>query len=87
MIAVLFAPSFLRQLKLLESSLQEEVIEKIELFKDSKNHKALRVHKLNGRLRGRWSFSVNYRFRIVFYYASKKEAFFLAVGDHSVYDI
>ena len=86
MMVVLFTPSFLRQLKSLEITLQEEVIEKVELFKDIKNHRELKVHKLKGRLKGRWSFSVNYHFRIVFSYISKREAIMLAVGDHSVYD-
>lgn len=86
MIDVLFTPSFLRQLKAFDISLQEEVTEKVELFKNNSNYRMLKVHKLHGRLKGRWSFSVNYRFRIIFSYASKQEAILLAVGDHSVYD-
>ena len=86
MIDVVFTPSFLRQLKALEISLQKEVIEKVELFKNPQNYKTLKIHKLKGRLKGRWSFSVNYRFMIVFSYVSKRKAVFLGVGDHSVYD-
>ena len=83
---LIYAPSFVRQFKKLEANLQEEVLEKIELFKNAQNHKTLKVHGLKGRLKGRWSFSVNYRFRIVFSYTSKSTAVLLAVGDHSVYD-
>lgn len=82
---VYFKPTFIKQLKKLESALQEEAFEKIELFKDIKNHKQLKVYKLNGVLSGRYSFSVNYKTRIVFSHLSKTEAVLLALGDHEVY--
>jgi len=85
MIKVYFKPTFIKQFKRLESALREEVLEKIEMFKDKKNHKQLKAHKLNGVLSGRYSFSVNYKTRIVFSYLSKNEAVLLAVGDHDVY--
>ena len=82
---VYFKPTFIKKLKRLETAQQDEVLEKIELFKDKKNHKQLKVHKLNGVLSGRYSFSINYKTRIVFNYLSKKEVVFLAIGDHDVY--
>ena len=84
-VEVYFKPTFIRNLKLLECGLQDEVFQKIELFKDKKNYKQLNVHKLKGPLSGRYSFSVNYKIRIVFQYISKKEVVFLAIGDHDVY--
>ena len=85
MIRVNFKPSFLRQFNILETDLRDEVAEKVELFKDKRNHKQLKVHKLKGRLKGRYSFSVNYQTRIVFVYEKKDEAVLLAVGSHDVY--
>ena len=82
---LIHAPYFVRQFQKLEDGLKEEVLEKIELFRNPKNHKMLKVHKLKGRLKGRWSFSVSYRFRIVFSYVSKRRAALLGIGDHSVY--
>lgn len=84
---LIYAPSFVRQFQKLEDGLKKEVLEKIELFRNPKNYKMLRVRKLKGRLKGRWSFSVSYRFRIVFLYVSKREAALLGIGDHTVYDI
>jgi len=84
---VLYTPGFLRMLKALPGALQEEVIEKVEYFKEESKHTTLKVHKLRGRLKGRYSFSVNYKTRIVFQYVGKpKEALLLAIGDHDVYD-
>jgi mRNA-degrading endonuclease YafQ of YafQ-DinJ toxin-antitoxin module len=82
---VYFKPTFIRKFKQLEMALRDEAMEKIELFKDEKNHKQLKVHKLQGALSGRYSFSVNYKTRIVFSYLSKNEAVLLTVGDHDVY--
>ena len=86
---IIYLSSFLRKFKTLDSGLQEEVLEKIELFKDKNNHRQLKIHKLHGPLSGRYSFSVNYKTRIVFSYVryvSKKEVALLAIGDHVVYD-
>ncbi|HLD20153.1 MAG TPA: type II toxin-antitoxin system RelE/ParE family toxin [Patescibacteria group bacterium] len=82
---VRFKPSFIRAYKGLDPQLQEEVKEKIALFRDGKNHIQLRVHRLKGSLAGRYSFSVNYRYRIVFMYQGKDTAILLAIGDHDVY--
>ncbi|PIQ69177.1 MAG: type II toxin-antitoxin system mRNA interferase toxin, RelE/StbE family [Candidatus Taylorbacteria bacterium CG11_big_fil_rev_8_21_14_0_20_46_11] len=85
MITVTYKATFVRQFDALEEGLQNEVLEKIELFKNQRNHKQLKVHKLHGPLHGRYGFSVNYKFRIVFGYSSKNEVVLLAVGDHDVY--
>ncbi len=70
----------------LDEDLQERVIEKIELFKNPENHKNLSVHKLHGKLKKIYSFSVDRKYRIVFQCGkNKKEDILLVVGDHGVY--
>ena len=84
---VAYTPQFRRQFKKLPKPLQEEAFEKIELFGDFNQHSSLRVHKLKGRMDGRWSFSVNYRYRIVFMWEVQSEsAILLAIGDHAIYE-
>ena len=85
MIRLIFAPVFLRQLKSLPREMQEEAIEKVELLKNRRNHQMLKVHKLKGNLRGTFSFSVNYRIRVVWQYNSESEAALLSIGDPDVY--
>lgn len=80
-----YKPSFVRQFNKLDPKLQEETLEKIDLLKKHKNHPLLKVHKLHGHLKERYSFSVNYKTRIVFTYVSK-EVVLLAIGDHAIYD-
>lgn len=85
---VSFSPTFVRMLEALPTDLQEEALEKIELFRFEENHRSLKVHKLLGRLRGRYSFSVNYKIRVVFIYVGERTrvASLLAIGDHDIYD-
>ena len=88
MLEIIFTASFMREAKRLAKSdkeLGEEIAEKIKLFKDRKNHSKLKVHKLQGNLRGFWSFSVNYKYRIVFEPKGKNTFTFHDVGDHEVY--
>ena len=83
-VTVLFTPEFVKTFKNLEHDLQNEIIEKINLFSETDNHPRLKVHKLHGRLKGRSSFSVNYKYRIVFKYVNKTPVL-LTVGNHDIY--
>lgn len=85
MIEIYFTKSFLKQIKLFTKDLQDEVSEKIELFKNKDNHSLLKVHKLHGKMSDRYSFSVNYKIRIIFIWNVKNEAIFLVLGDHDLY--
>ena len=84
---VSFTLSFLKMLKQLPERLRDEAIEKIELFHNPEHHARLKGHKLRGRLLGRYSFSVNYKTRIVFRYlkTEPREALLTAIGDHDIY--
>lgn len=86
MLTVSSKASFLRKISKLDDALQEEALEKINLLKKIENHKLLRVHKLHGPLTGAYSFSVNYKMRIVFEYISKDEVALLSIGDHTIYN-
>ena len=80
-----YFPKFVRKYRSLDKDFKKEIKEKIELLKDSKNHKSLKVHKLHGDFKGCYVFSVNYKTRIVFEYISKSEVVLLVIGDHDVY--
>ncbi len=82
---IAYTAYFLKLLSKLELNLQNEVIEKTELFKDRNNHRGLNAHKLHGKFAGSYGFYVNYKIRIVFDYMNKEEAVFLLVGDHDIY--
>ncbi len=80
-----YKPSFVREFKKLSVELQSEALERIELFKDQRNHEKLKTHKLRGKLKEFYSFSVTYSHCIVFSYESEDIVVFLAIGDHTIY--
>jgi mRNA-degrading endonuclease YafQ of YafQ-DinJ toxin-antitoxin module len=87
MIRIEYSSYFVRKFNKMELTLQSDVIEKIEQFKEQKNHKRLEVHKLGGKMKGQWAFSINFSDRVAFYFsANKKVAYLLDVGDHSIYE-
>ena len=81
-IVIQYAPMFVRMYKRLDGNLKEEVKDKIVLFQDAANHEKLKVHKLKGSLENTYSFSVNYKIRIVFEYEQKNTVNLLYVGSH-----
>ncbi len=89
MLDIVYQPGFLKRLSKIKKAsplLFEEVLEKVERFKDKDNHKALKVHKLRGRMSHLYSFSINYKIRIIFKYAERRtEAHLLDIGNHNLY--
>jgi len=81
---ILYKPTFIRQYGKLDTELKNEILEKLELFKNKDSHKSLNLHKLNGKLKDFYSFSINYKIRVVFI-LENDDAILLAVGDHSLY--
>lgn len=77
-----YSTRFIRTFRKIKPDLQEEIIEKVELLKNASNHKRLKVHKLTGKLKGIWSFSVNYRIRITFAKPKKNILVLETVGTH-----
>lgn len=84
MIEIAYSPTFVKQYGNCEKELKEEIKEKINLLKNRNNHKHLKVHKLHG-FKDRFSFSVNYKFRIIFCWLNKKEVYLLVLGNHDIY--
>jgi mRNA-degrading endonuclease YafQ of YafQ-DinJ toxin-antitoxin module len=79
-------PTFIRNLKKLPVEVVGEALQKIELFGDPAHHQQLRVHKLQGKLKGIYSFSVTYSHRIIFSYTDENSVDFLTIGTHDVYN-
>lgn len=83
---IIYSKGFLKYLKKLDPQLQKETEYKIELFRNEQNNKNLEIHKLKGRFKGFYSFSVNYKNRVLFSYNNNKTVALLHdVGDHDIY--
>lgn len=59
-----------------------ELIENI--FRKNSFDPRIKTHKLHGKLKNQWSFSINREYRILFEFANK-DVIFLDVGSHKLY--
>lgn len=71
--------------KRIAGSLSEEIFWRAtELFISDPFHRQLKTHRLSGKLKDLWSFSVSYDIRVVFYFTDDKpqKAVFVDIGSH-----
>jgi mRNA-degrading endonuclease YafQ of YafQ-DinJ toxin-antitoxin module len=81
---IFYDPRFYRSLKKLPKAIAAKTIESALLFGKDPFNSRLGTHKLHGKLRHLWSFSVDSKYRVLLI-LEKSEAIFLDVGDHDIY--
>lgn len=87
MLKIKYTKPFLKQFKKLTPTIQSKAKSSIKKFEKNPKDKSLRAHKLSGELKDFYSFSVDYKFRIVFEINKKtKEVNLLKIGNHGVYE-
>ena len=59
--------------------------EKEALFKTDPFHPGLETHKLHGKNKGAWAFSINRKYRIKFLFLDGGSVLFLEIGPHDIY--
>ncbi len=67
-----------------KSVIENQYWQKLELFIADPFSPVLRTHKLSGKLKNLYSFSIEYDFRIVFYFTKDNpvKAVFVDIGTH-----
>jgi len=68
-------------------SLKEKKIikNKLNIFIKNPFSPQLRTHKLTGKLSNYWSFSINYRLRVLFEFIDSQTVGLVDIGIHSIY--
>jgi mRNA-degrading endonuclease YafQ of YafQ-DinJ toxin-antitoxin module len=82
---VSFSSSFRRAFKKRvkgKTDLEARFWAKVEVFTADPFEPSLRTHKLSGKLKDLWSFSLEYDERVVFYFTDDGGAVFVDVGNH-----
>jgi addiction module RelE/StbE family toxin len=77
-----FKKSFRKKIK--GSPVEDIFWKKTELFIADPYHLQLKTHKLSGKLKDLWSFSIEYDIRVVFYFTKDKppRAVLVDIGTH-----
>ena len=80
-----YSRKFLKSAARLPKQITLRVEEKELLFRENPFHPSLKTHKLQGKDREAWGFSINVRYRIKFIFLSKTRVLFLDIGLHDIY--
>mgnify|MGYP001610202187 CR=1 FL=1 len=81
---IFYHPRFKRAYKKLSAELKSKAETKEKLFRVNPFHPSLDTHKLHGKLKNQWSFSVDIKYRILFEFDGQ-DVIFLDIGDHEIY--
>lgn len=85
MIEVTFSNSFKKSFqKKIKNNLplKKKFWEKVDIFISDPFDVRLKTHKLSGKLKDLWSFSVEYDVRIIFFFPENEKAVFIDIGTH-----
>ena len=87
MIEISFATSFTRVFKKKiknRKEIENLFWECVDIFIENPFHNSLKTHKLSGKLKNLWGFSIEYNLRVIFYFENNKtQAIFVDIGSHN----
>ena len=69
----------------LPNETQQRVVRRLAIFQKDPFNPQLKTHKLSGRIRGYWSFSVDYSNRIMFEFVGEESVGLIDIGPHEIY--
>ena len=81
---IFYHPRFRRSYDNLSESIKKKAEKRELVFRKNLFDSRLDTHKLHGKLQNFWSFSVDFRFRILFEFDGP-DIIFLDIGDHNLY--
>jgi mRNA-degrading endonuclease YafQ of YafQ-DinJ toxin-antitoxin module len=82
---IYYSSKFLRALKSLPKELKPTVVEREAIFRKDCFDSRLKTHKLSGKYKEHWSFSIDFSYRIMFKFLTDTEVLFENVDDHTIY--
>lgn len=82
---IYYSSKFEREYSKLPKEVKKLAEEKETTFRKNLFHPTLDTHKLHGRLKEYWAFSIDDKYRVIFEFAKKDIVWFHSVGDHSIY--
>lgn len=80
-----YTSRFARAMKDLDPALRKIVAERDALFRQDCFAPRLNAHKLHGKLKKYWSFSITHSHRVLFQFMKGNAVVFIDVGNHSIY--
>ncbi|MEI7463559.1 MAG: type II toxin-antitoxin system mRNA interferase toxin, RelE/StbE family [Candidatus Taylorbacteria bacterium] len=82
---IFYTKKFEREYKKLSREIKLKIELREVIFRKDPYSPTLKTHKLSGELEDFLSFSIDFKYRIVFEFIDDKDVFFHSVGDHDIY--
>lgn len=82
---IIYSPEFVRRYQHLPESAKNKAKKQEKIFRKNPFDPKLKTHKLHGRMHGFWSFSIDFKYRIIFKFEDSTIVKFYSVGGHSIY--
>ena len=80
------SPRFERHYKKLPKKIRDKAKEREQIFRGHPHHPLLHTHKLTGKEKDHWAFSITNTYRIKFFFLSDEEVVFLDIGSQDIYE-
>lgn len=82
---IYYSSNFAKKASKLSGNLVKEISKREALFRKDPFSPVLKTHKLKGKLKDLWSFSITYKHRILFETLKENEYLFHDIGGHEIY--
>ena len=82
---IFYTKKFEREYKKISRDVKLKIESKESIFRKNPHSHSLKTHKLSGQMEDFWSFSVDFKYRIVFEFINTKIVYFHSIGNHDIY--
>jgi addiction module RelE/StbE family toxin len=85
MVEITFSSSFKKSYKKrikYDINLDKKFWDKVNIFLNDPFDRSLKTHKLSGKLKDLWSFTVEFDIRVIFFFSNDSKAVFIDIGTH-----
>ena len=82
---IFYSSKFSREYEKLPDELKIKAKEKEKIFRQDPFDQRLETHKLHGKFKDCWAFTIVGKYRIMFKFLGKGQTDFINIGDHDIY--
>lgn len=82
---IYYSRKFAKEYRRLPKKIKLAAERKENIFRNDPFDPQLKTHKLTGKLKDSWSFSIDYHYRIIFEFKDENTIWFHSVGTHGIY--
>lgn len=83
---IYYSSKFAKEYKKLPQKIKTIAEKREVIFRKDPFEPSLKTHKLTGKLKEYWAFSINYQYRIIFEFRNNNLIWFHSIGTHGIYD-